>query len=135
MLAFLAAVVPIIGSLYVGCSFLAQQHALVHEQKVRIRIRALVENRYNSELARSNARPGPLMYDDALAERNRFERMLLAANGVTGEGNTWNDVDLQNAMSGTVLPPAERRRQWVLLSTSAAGLILLALDALTRATT
>ncbi|WP_295839825.1 hypothetical protein [uncultured Microbacterium sp.] len=130
MLAYLAAVVPIIGSLYVGCSFLIQQHALVHEQRVRIRIQPMVEARYERDKKRAAARLGVVPFDDLLIERARFERLLLEANGVHGAGMTWDDFDLQHSMSGTVLPQAERRRQWVLLASSAVGLVLLAVDAL-----
>lgn len=129
MLAFLAAVVPIVGSLYVGCSFLVQQHALVHEQRVRVRIKPMVEARYERDRARAAARSGLLPYDDLMEDRARFERLLLEANGIYSTGMTWDDFDLHHSMSGTVLPRAERRRQWVLLASSAVGLVLLALDA------
>ncbi len=130
VLAFLAAVVPIIGSLYVGCSFLIQQNALVHEQRVRVRIKPMVEARYERDKEKAAARLGVVPFDDLLAERERFERLLLEANGVYGAGMTWDDFDLHHSMSGTVLPQAERRCQWVLLASSAIGLVLLAIDTL-----
>ena len=134
MLAFLAAVIPIVGSLYVGCSFLMQQNALVHERKVRVRIGPPVKARYERDRARNASSAVPLPVDSMMRERARFERLLLEANGVYGRGMTWDDFDLHHAMSGTVLPRAERRRQWVLLVSSAAGLILISLDATTKLT-
>jgi hypothetical protein len=108
-LAVLAAVVPICGSLYAGASFLAHQAELAHEARVRQRLKPLIE-----------AQPS--------ASRADFERMMLAYNGITRPGTTWDEWDLSNKMSGHRVPARELRRQWVLLLTSAAGLVLLALD-------
>ena len=134
MLAFLAAVVPIIGALYVGTSFLVEQQRLAHEKRVRLRIRRLVDERHRSNIERARLLSSLAAVDmDALMrERAAFERMLLEANGVTARGKTWGDWDLEQAMSRPVLPAVERRRQWVLLLSSALGLALLAIDALPR---
>lgn len=131
MFAFLAAVVPILGSLYVGTSFLIEQQRLAHELRVRVRILPLVDERHrlNMDRARRDTSLGASDTDELLAERAAFQRMMLQANGITGRGKTLGDFDLEHAMSRPVLPAVERRRQWVLLLSSALGLALLALDA------
>ncbi|MGW9345572.1 hypothetical protein ACWGR3_28885 [Streptomyces albidoflavus] len=123
MLAILAAVVPITASLYVAGSMLAEYAERDHTARVAARVWA----RYNSERAQLEDLP-----PRELAPRNKAiteRRMrLLELNGV----DPW--VGTLRRMGGDAqpqpMPRVEIRRQWVLLLGSAAGVVLLALDAL-----
>jgi hypothetical protein len=130
-LAVLAAVVPICGSLYAGASFLAQQAELAHEMRVRRRIRPLVQKRHDDALSRmQGVSPSDPAWKRIQQQPYDFERRLLEYNGIRHSRPTLGDFDLATTMSGPVVPPEELKRQWVLLLTAAAGLVLLALDLL-----
>lgn len=130
MLAFLAAVIPIIGSLYAGGSFLVGMVRVDHEMRVRSRIAPIVDGYYERTRDRWKAAAidGRMDWDALVAERVRFEHMLLDANGVTTKHPTNRDVYTAQMMSAPLVPRAERRRQAVLLISAVIGVVLLALD-------
>lgn len=128
MLAFLAAVIPIVGSLYVAGSYLAEQVRLRHELRVRYRV-AEVANDHYERVLREQAE-GLRDSDISLPGRelDRVTRMLLEANGLGESRPTYTDASVRLAMSGSVQSRTEVRRQWALLASSAVGLVLLAID-------
>lgn len=129
VLALLAALVPIAGSLYAGGSFLAGMFAVDHELRVRERIGPLVNERYESTLATAGRYMSVgVAIEAAMAERKRFERLLLDVNGICVPQPTYRDQYISQTMSAPLVPRAERRRQTVLLVTAVIGVILLALD-------
>ena len=130
MLAFLAAIIPIVGSLYVATSYLVEQARLAHEHRARHRIVELVEARrvaVSEEVERSTRRVHP---DYVNAEAMRFALVMLRAYGLPEEQGSYTENDVRSAMSGTLESITDRRRQWVLLLSSMVGLVLLAIDAL-----
>lgn len=136
VLAFLAALVPIIGSLYAGGSFLAEHARAARERSVRKHVQRLVDERIPAAEERAVAwlkrNPGQRSYGP-YPELQEYERMLLAAHGIEGEDPTRGDVDVSLAMSSWGTSPRELRRQAVLLATATAGVVLLAMDAIATA--
>jgi hypothetical protein len=128
VLAFLAAVVPIIGSLYVAGSYLVEQMRSSNEKRTRYRVAEIANEHYNRIRAEQAEGTRPADISLAGLEQQRVKRMLLAANGLDEKGPSYTDVEIQAAMSGHVRSGVELRRQWVLLLSSAAGLVLLAID-------
>ena len=130
ILGILAAIIPIAGSLYAAGSFLTQQAALSHEHRVRLRIKPYVQSREADAARRLKGLTAEtLEWKRIRAEPREFERMMLHYNGIDHPGKTWDDVDLAIAMSAPRVPPIELRRQWVLLLSAGAGLVLVAIDA------
>lgn len=135
MLTFLAAVIPIVGSLYAAVSYLVEQQHRAHERRVRERVARLVYAHYEQfrdEMMAAAKPRGPVDWDAIKAEKNRFETKLLAANGFKSGRITLGEDDLRRTMSGPLVPAVERRRQWVLLLSSATGLVLICVEVAQR---
>lgn len=129
MLALLAAVVPIIGSLYAGLSFLLEQNHLRWEHRTRMRINELVESRSEGAAARADARNLRTKgAETEIGEMERLRKLLERANGLPDTDTSFRAVDLRFSLSGTAASPGEVRRQATLLLTAAVGVVLLALD-------
>ncbi|GAA2953939.1 hypothetical protein [Microbacterium schleiferi] len=121
----LAAIIPILGSLWVASSFLAEQTHLRHERRVRDRVAVLKtegERRWFYDMPKGNAR------EAILEDIDDFERRMLAYSGLGLTGLTWRDVGVRDAMTGAPVSSAELRRQWVLLLSAVTGLVLLAIE-------
>ncbi len=130
VLAFIAALVPILGSLYAGTTFLIDAARADHERRVRYRIAPLVEAHMEVELSRGSThgtRRG-LDHEVMSVERARFRRMLLEANGIYAKPPTWGDHDIAVAMSMPLVPKRERQRQTVVIFTAVVGVVLLGLE-------
>jgi hypothetical protein len=131
VLAFFAAVVPIIGSLFVGFSYLAEQARLASERRIRLRVAELADERYEAAVSRRRANPYPrVTHPSARDERMRLQSLLLAANGLPERVTSWREWEIDTHMSSGLMPFTDQRRQWVLLLSSAAGLVMLAVDAI-----
>lgn len=133
MLTVLAAIVPIIGALYAAGSYLVEQSHVAHEYQVRRRLIPLRDERFHrllpEEKARSKRMGREFDMDVFMHQLDETDEVLYAANGVRRPPTSrWQS--LMQSMSASLVPKEERRRQWVLLLTSAAGLVLLALDLL-----
>lgn len=125
MLAYLAAIVPIVASLYVCLSALGEYARQDHAARVFARL----ERWQSAEVGK--------LYDAGLSDqeitvrRSRIgdrRRMLLELNGVDPDAGT---VAIFNRMADPrPAPRSDVRRQWVLLIGSTAGVILLAVDAI-----
>lgn len=127
MIAFFAALIPIVGSLYAAGTFLAEQARLAHERRVRERIAPRVRAEHARQLERAKAKE--IGFDEIGLVPNELERRLLSLNGIEHRRPTFGDVDISVTMSAPLLPASERRRQWVLLISATAGAVLLAVDA------
>lgn len=129
---FFAALVPILGSLYVAFSFLAEQGRLHHERRVRYRVSALVERR--REVAKAIHMPAGSRWTPALraavdAEVAAFSEQMLRYNGVRPTRPIIRDLNVAVAMSAPALHSSELRRQWTLLVSATVGLVLLVIEA------
>lgn len=129
MLSLLAAVIPVLGSLYVAGSVLVEHSRLAHEQRVRERVQALVESHAAGIEARAKPKDGAPAYMVAMEEQGKFEERMLAHNGIIRPRPTFGEFDIKIAMSGEVLSSRERRRQWVLILSAVVGVVLLGIDA------
>ncbi|GGD76478.1 hypothetical protein [Microbacterium murale] len=127
MIAFFAALIPIVGSLYAAGTFLTEQARLAHERRVRERIAPRIWAEHERQMERAKARE--IGFDEVSIVPNEFERRLLTWNGIEHPRPTYGDMDINVAMSAPLLPASERRRQWVLLVSASAGAVLLAIDA------
>lgn len=101
VLAFLAALLPILASLYAGASFLREQYLLRWERRTRNRIKRLGRERLAGAEARASVRSKRLgvhvsEYDEVAA----FETLMLAAHGLSRPTVTHSDVDLTHSMAG-----------------------------------
>ncbi len=128
MLPFLAAFIPIVGSLYAAGSFLIEQAGLAHERRVRERIAPRVAAVLERENVRARAKE--IKWDEPVRIAGEYETYLLALNGIGYRGPTWNEHAIDLAMTAPLMSRAERRRQWVLLLTAIAGVVLLAFSAM-----
>lgn len=131
VLAFLAALLPILASLYAGASFLREQYLLRWERRTRNRIKRLGRERLAGAEARASVRSKRLgvhvsEYDEVAA----FETLMLAAHGLSRPTVTHSDVDLTHSMSATAASPGEIRRQAVLLLGATLGLSILGIDSI-----
>lgn len=129
MLSLLAAVIPVLGSLYVAGSVLVEHAGLAHERRVRERVQALVESHAAGIEARAKPKDGAPAYMVAMDERGKFEERMLAHNGIVRPRPTIGEFDLKISMSGDLLSSLERRRQWVLILSAVTGVVLIAIDA------
>lgn len=128
MLAFFAAVIPIIGALYVAGSVLVHQLRLDRERKVRLSIIPEVHRWHSRMLAESRESAEPTDYDAISAALNAWHAKVLSFHGIEGIGPTAGEHAADLSMSAPRMPAVERRRQWVLLLSAVVGLVLLALD-------
>lgn len=120
MLAFFAALVPVLASLYVAGGTMRDHFAQAHVARVSARIWA----RYEAEVAAvADGDPDVATKFKAATERRM---MLLESNGV----DPW--VGTVRALNASVMPPlpstVELRRQWVLLVSAVVGVVLLAIE-------
>ncbi len=122
MLAFFAALVPVLASLYVAGGTMRDHFAQAHAARVSARIWA----RYEAEVAAvEDGDPAVSAKFQAATERRM---MLLESNGV----DPW--VGTVRALNASAMPPmpstVELRRQWVLLASAVVGVVLLAIELL-----
>ncbi|WP_188754344.1 hypothetical protein [Microbacterium album] len=131
MLAFLAAIVPILGSLYSGASFLLEHAALRRERRIREHVQKLAYARLTDAEARSavRSRLEPGVFHSPYDEVHELQVTLLKAHGLE-RAPSLSEADIALAMSGAPASQAERRRQTVLLVTATIGVVLLAFDAM-----
>lgn len=126
MLSILAAVIPSIGALLVAGDVLMEQARLRHERRVRYRIS------YRVEALQKRLQGDPDFKKKGFsAIRSRCEELeglLLRLNGLPTTMPTFRDTGVSSAMSGPLLPGRETVRQWILLGSALAGLVLLAAD-------
>lgn len=122
MLTILAAVIPIVASLYVASSMLLEYAHRDHTARVFARVSA-------REAAERELVPvGHPDFNRLTAEIIARRMMLLEANGVDPKTGTWDAWD--ETSKPQPMPRIELRRQWALLFGSAAGVVLLAMDLL-----
>lgn len=114
MLTFLAALIPITGSLYVAATVLVEQSRLAHERRVRVRL----QDRKGLMQAAGDS--------DNVA--SAMERRLLELNGISPEPASIGTVMIGASMSGPEMSEQSREGQWVLIFSAVAGVLLLALD-------
>lgn len=133
VLAVLAAIVPILGALYAAGSYLVTQSGVAHEYRVRRRLIPIRDERFHRLLPEAKARAERMGrefdMDVFIHQLDEMDEVLYTANGVSMPPSI-RFQSLVQSMSAPIVPREERRRQWVLLLTSAAGLFLLALDSL-----
>lgn len=122
----LAAVIPSLGALAVAGSVLLEQARLAHEHRVRHRIAPLVWERHQ-ELFAQASRDGTSL-GDASIRSTEYETWLLELNGIHNARPTYEDMDVDVAMTGPLMPPREVVRQWVLLVTALIGIACLGVD-------
>ena len=124
MLAVLAAIVPILASLYAAGSLLVEYASRNHAARVAERVWA----RYNEERAQLRHISGTHEKRRAGEEILARRKLLLEANGL----DPWTGAtrDLNETLRPKPMPAVELRRQWVLLLGSAVGVVLLAVDML-----
>ncbi|PRB09234.1 hypothetical protein CQ047_11170 [Microbacterium sp. MYb72] len=128
MLSFIAAAVPTVGGLYVAWSMLIEYTRAAHTARVFERI----EQRYNTDRAAiSMEELGAAEYERQTTALGETRRNLMRKNGLDPYMGTRKALNA----SGKPQPPrsVDLRRQWVLLVTSTAGVILVAIDVATSA--
>lgn len=125
----LAAVVPILGSLWAGASFIGEQLELRREKRVRHHVQALVEDYRNRRHAEGMKRglDAGASYQRAIELATGFEDRMLGYHGVRAGGITSGEFDVQIRMSAPVVPRSELLRQSVVVFTAAAGVAFLAI--------
>lgn len=128
MLALLAALIPIVGSLYAGASFLLEHRSLAIERRTREHVEALAALRQPAAAARAQRAKAwdKQWYQREGEELQDFRRVMLAAHGIDGLGPTWAEHGIDLAMSGPKFSRLELRRQRVVLLTASIGVALLA---------
>lgn len=123
MLAFFAALVPVLASLYVAGGTMRDHFSQAHIARSSARI----WERYEAEVAAvEDGDPNAAAKFEAATARRM---MLLESNGV----DPW--VGTARALNASVMPSMpstiELRRQWVLLASAVVGVVLLAIEMLT----
>lgn len=126
MLSVLAALIPVIGSLYVAASVLLEQRAFKRERRVRERVRPRVAERREWETQRARRPDGGVDFDEVGRRVQAWERQLLGYYGVAPRP-TVGDVDLRLSLSGEIRPQ-EAVRQWVLIISAVVGVVLIGID-------
>lgn len=133
MLAFLAAAVPIVASIYAGLSFMAEVLEQARAARAYERVEAWFRPRSDA-LSAESSNPERFGGGDAILRRrnelNARRALLLGYNGINPSTNTYGH--LNRLMTPVAAPRGEVRRQWAILLGAIAGVILLALDALGR---
>lgn len=123
-----AAIVPIIGSLWAGCWFLADQMEARREHRVRIRVAEMVAEKHR-EVREQNLR-----WDRSNAANERiheFGEKMLRANGIEPGTTSYTDIEVGASMRTPVAPRSELMRQWLVIGSALLGVLFLALDGLT----
>jgi hypothetical protein len=136
MLVLMAALVPILGAIYAAASYLMQQARAAHEYRVRRRLMPMRDERYHRllplEMKRYERMGIPFDMDLFLHRLDLTDEVLYRANGISPPPR-YRTHALNAAMSTPLLSLEERRRQWILLISSAVGVVLLAVAELTPA--
>ncbi|GAA1161928.1 hypothetical protein F6W69_06345 [Microbacterium oxydans] len=133
MLALLAAIVPIVASIYAGLSFMAEVADQARIVRAYERVEAWYRPRYSALMAEARdpeRHGGADLIMRRTNELNARRGMLLGYNGINPSTNTCGH--LNRLMTPAAAPRGEVRRQWAILFGAIAGVILLALDALTE---
>lgn len=127
MLTFFAAAVPICASLLVAGLALTEQRRLAWERQIRYRVGLwtweYLEDRHREARSHGN-------FGAAKKAADEFEARMLSHYGITNARPTYLDADTDIAMSAPLVSRTEKGRQWLLLIGSAAGVVLLAFDAM-----
>lgn len=130
MLAYLAAIAPIVASVYACVSFIAELEQQRHVVRVFDRIDAWYRPQREA-LGELLTQPGELRRAERLiSELNDRKAMILGYNGVDAKLGT--RAYMNTMARPTAVSLSELRRQWALLVGSVAGVFLLALDAMSR---
>ncbi len=132
VLAFLAALIPILGSLYAAGSYSIEHAGRRRERRIREHVKDVAWAREPEATARADARDArePSAWHSPYDEIEEFEEKLLQAHGLSKTGVSPREIDLALAMSGPVATAIELRRQWVAILTAAVGVVLVAVDAM-----
>lgn len=123
MWSVLAALVPSFGALIVAGDVLVEQIRLRSERRVRYRIGDRVEALRQRLMDETD-----VLHIDVFEVKRRCdarETRLLNLNGIETPRPTYRDMDVEVAMSAPVLPTRETVRQWILLGSALAGIVLL----------
>lgn len=119
MLAFLAAVVPILASIYAGGSYLLEATRLSHDARVYVRVKAW----YDTQHAQLDGQPDAP--DKAAALKERRDKMLT----LSGVDPSYGTLGRAGKLTEPIPPRrVDLRRQWALLLGAIVGVILLAVD-------
>lgn len=121
---FLAALVPIITSIYAACSFIHEQVELEHEERVRYR----VEGHVSARAETLDAEGVPSYSDEGQQHLRAFRDRMLGYNGIETRVVTFRDFNILTSMSGNRVSTRELTRQWLLIIGSIAGVVFLSLD-------
>lgn len=124
VLAFLAALVPIAGSLWAAGWFLVEQAEVRREYRVRMRVAAMVDAR---RAANGRIRD-PQRIDRARRELEEFRALMLRVNGIDPRHGSYTAMDVEAAMTARVVHTGELRRQWLVLGSAVIGLVLLMIE-------
>lgn len=122
MLAFMAAVVPIVASLYATGSLILEHSRAAHTARSYARI----SERYGDEMEKLNGL-STLDYNQGAEEARSRRIKLMEANGLDPSIGTASHFNASQSPSAP--KDVELRRQWALLLGSVVGIVLLAVDA------
>lgn len=121
-LAFLAAIIPIVASLYATGSLLLEHARAAHDARAYARI----SQRFGDEMDKLNGLDSQTYIRGAEDARDRRNK-LMEANGLDPRIGT--AAHFNASQSPTAPNRLELRRQWALLIGSVVGIVLLAVDA------
>ncbi len=127
MLAFFAALVPIVASLYVGVSFLAQYSRQAHDFRVYTRVDVWHDEQSSTLDTAQLGTAERERQRNALRDRRA---LLLRANEVDPAIGTLAHFGRMATPTGPAA--VDVRRQWALLAGSSIGVVLLAIDQLNQ---
>lgn len=129
MLTFLSTVIPVCGALYAAFSALAERARVKRERAIRLRVAEVCA----PLAATASERMGRHAYDSPEWHRERaradnLRRNLLEAHGLEDTRATYSGMVVDAAMATTAASSLDARRQWVLILSATAGVVLLAID-------
>lgn len=126
MLAFFAAVVPIVASIYAAGSLLAEQAQQAHDARSYARVDEFIKERRRA-LEAERPTLDVHVFNRLSTQLNERRALLLRYNGINPATGTYGHMN--RIMAPAAFPSTEVRRQWALLLGSVIGVVLLAIDA------
>lgn len=131
VLAFFAAVIPSSVALVVAIWWMREQSRLRYERRVREKVQVLT-NDLTRDVEATRRLRGITSNDPEYWECNqmilRVEHEWLSWYGVPITRPTFGRFDIDISMSGPTVRTSEIVRQWLLICSALAGIVLLALD-------